>query len=129
VASQPHRQDSKASSLVPRIKVWLERDGEYVFGHGLAEILSAVEAVGSLKEAAAKLGKSYRHIWSRVKEAEAALGRKLVETQVGGQGSQRAFLTAEARSLLADFVALRLRMLGIVEEEFARRFAAAKHSR
>lgn len=109
--------------LTPRVKVWLEVDGDYVFGHGLAEMLQAVEASGSLKEAAARLGKSYRHVWSRVKEAEAAMGQTLVETQVGGRGVQRSALSPRARQLLADFSALRQRMQVVLKEEFADRFS------
>lgn len=112
----------KKRRLTPRVKVWIELDGDYVFGHGIAEILDAVEATGSLKEAAAKIGKSYRHVWSRVKEAEEALDRQLVETHVGGQGTKRSFLTDNARKLLESFVALRERMLAVVASEFAERF-------
>lgn len=118
------RTASKAPArrLTPRVKVWVELDGEYVFGFGLSEILHAVESAGNIKEAAAKLGKSYRHVWTRIKEAEQALGLTLVEAHVGGAGTRRSFLTPDARELLADFVALRTRMLTVVEEEFARRF-------
>jgi molybdate transport system regulatory protein len=108
--------------LAPRVKVWLELEGDYVFGHGLAEILAAVDKAGSLKEAAAQLGKSYRYIWGRVKEAEQALGKQLVDAHVGGQGTHRSSLTPLARQLLADYTALRARMLAVVQEEFAHRF-------
>lgn len=116
------RTTKRLPKLTPRVKVWLEVDGDYVFGHGLAEILQAVEATGSLKEAAAKLGKSYRHVWSRVKEAEAAIGQTLVETQVGGAGSQRSSLSAYAQSLLTDFTALRTRMMKVLQTECSDRF-------
>lgn len=107
---------------MPRVKVWLEIDGDYVFGHGLAEILTAVQAQGSLKEAAKRLDKSYRYVWGRVKEAEQALGKTLVDARVGGQGTNRSFLTEDAVRLLADFSALRSRMLAMVEQEFSTRF-------
>jgi molybdate transport system regulatory protein len=110
------------ASLVPRVKVWLEVGGEYAFGLGLSEVLQAVGRTGSIKQAAAELGKSYRHVWGRLKEAERALGRPLVQTQVGGQGSQRSALTAEAERLLTAFRGLRGRMFQLVEREFARRF-------
>jgi molybdate transport system regulatory protein len=108
--------------LVPRVKVWLERDSQYVFGLGICEILEAVDRTGSIKEAAASLGKSYRHIWSRIKEAEAALGGTLVETRRGGSGPQRSFLTEQARGLIAAFSGLRAALSAIVQAEFARRF-------
>src|SRR5438309_2220310 len=86
--------------LVPRVKVWLEYRGHYAFGFGICEILKAVDRAGSIKQAAGDLGKSYRYVWGRIKEAEHALGQLLVQTQVGGQGSQRSALTEAARQLV-----------------------------
>jgi molybdate transport system regulatory protein len=59
------------------------------------------------------------HIWGRIKAAEQALGDPLVETQVGGQGSNRSGLTDSARRLIADFLAMRHRMVQVMEDEFA----------
>jgi molybdate transport system regulatory protein len=108
--------------LVPRVKVWLETEGRYAFGYGLSEILEAVDRAGSIKQAAADLGKSYRYVWGRIKKAENTLGRPLVDTQVGGQGSQRSSLTPEARRLVRAFLALRGRMAQLLQQEFGRHF-------
>jgi molybdate transport system regulatory protein len=110
--------------LRPRIKVWLETDGRYAFGFGMSEILRAVEEHGSIKQAAQALGKSYRHIWGRLKEAERALGQKLVQTQVGGKGLQRSFLTPTAQKLVRDFLAVRGRIMKVANSEFRQRFGA-----
>jgi molybdate transport system regulatory protein len=104
------------------VKVWLECNSRYAFGLGICEILQAVDAAGSIKQAAADLDKSYRHVWARVKEAEAALGQALVETQVGGFGARRSSLTGQARRLIADFSSLRSALLEAAQAEFARRF-------
>ena len=111
--------------LTPRVKVWLEVNGRYGFGFGIAEILQAIEQAGSIKQAAADLGKSYRYVWGRLKEAEDAMGQSLVETQVGGRGTQRSSLTPTARRFLTDFLAMRARMTEVMEQEFARRFPTA----
>jgi molybdate transport system regulatory protein len=103
----------------PRVKVWFEAEGGYSFGFGLIAILQAVDRAGSIKRAAGDLGQSYRHIWGRIKAAEQALGEPLVETQVGGQGSNRSGLTDSARRLIADFLAIRDRMVQVMEDEFA----------
>ena len=112
----------------PRVKVWLEVEGTYVFGFGMSEILRAVEQTGSIKAAARQLGKSYRYVWGRVKRTEEAIGESLVETRVGGHRSGRSCLTASAKLLVADYDALRARMFKVVEEEFARRFRAPSAS-
>jgi molybdate transport system regulatory protein len=112
----------KTKRLTPRVKVWLEVVGRYGFGFGVSEILRAVERAGSIKQAADDLGKSYRYVWGRIKDAEQAIGQALVETQVGGQGTQRSSLTEPAKQLVADFLAMRDRMIQVMEQEFIRRF-------
>jgi molybdate transport system regulatory protein len=114
----------KPAPLVPRVKVWLETEGQdYALGFGLSTILQAVDRAGSIKQAAGDLGKSYRYVWGRIKEAERALGRRLVATQVGGKDTQRSALTPEARRLTEEFLAIRRHLIGVVEQEFARRLA------
>ena len=113
-------------SVDPRVKVWLEVQGEYVFGHGLARMLEAVRETGSIKEAAKSLGKSYRYVWGRIKQAEESIGESLVETQVGGSGSHRSDLTLRAEELLEAFLALRERLTEVLEEEFSARFGNRK---
>lgn len=102
----------------PHVKVWLEIDGEYSFGHGICEILRAIDRTGSIKVAAEELGKSYRYVWGRVKSAETTLGQGLVETRVGGQGERRSQLTDFARRAVEDFTTLRQRMKELVHREF-----------
>jgi molybdate transport system regulatory protein len=108
--------------LRPRVKVWFEADGERGFGLGLIAILQAVERVGSIKQAAADLGQSYRHVWGRIKEAERATGEALVEAHVGGQGTQRSRLTPAAQRLMENFLAMPRRMIDVLDQEFAGRF-------
>lgn len=119
---RPVRQTPRAAvRVVPRVKVWIEVDGSYVLGRGISEILKAVDACGSIKQAAATLGKSYRHVWQRVKEAEQALGRPLVDTHVGGKDAQRSHLTELGRALVEEFDRLRDRMHERVAAEFSSR--------
>jgi molybdate transport repressor ModE-like protein len=120
------KRAAAAKRLAPRAKVWLELNGEYVFGLGLSEMLKAVQDTGSIKRAAQQLGKSYRHVWSRIKEAECALGAVLVASRVGGQGAHRSELTGQAQQLVADYDALRQRVFDIVQAEFATRFTVAR---
>jgi molybdate transport repressor ModE-like protein len=116
-----HKQHT---ALKPRVKVWLETaGGNYAFGFGIAEILQAVEKAGSIKHAATDLGKSYRYVWGRLKEAEKALGEKLVQTQVGGKGHQRSSLTPSARRYCRSFFALRDRIKAVLSQEFTGFFA------
>ena len=118
----PARHPGKQASLVPRVKVWLEAEGRYAFGFGLCEMLQAVDQTGSIKQAAAKIGKSYRYVWGRIKAAEEVLGAEIVEAHVGGAGVQRSNLTPAARQLVADFLAIRARIIEVVRQEFSQCF-------
>ena len=113
---------TQTATLQPRIKVWLESDGGSGFCNGMCLILKAVERTSSIKQAAAELGKSYRYVWGRIKDAERVVGKQLVETQIGGKASQRSRLTPFAKQLAADLLALRDEMKTFLEREFARRF-------
>ena len=117
--------------LVPRAKVWLEVDQQYVFGLGISDILKAVQHTGSIKAAADEVGKSYRHVWDKIKQAEAALGAPLVHTQVGGKDSRRSQLSELAQDLIRDFDDFRSRLFHLVQDEFSRRLRTTleKHCR
>ena len=117
------RQRRARNSAVPRVKVWLEINGDYVFGRGICDILQAVRTTGSIKEAARQVGKSYRHVWSRIKDAERAIGDALVVSQVGGATTRRSELSPLAVELVDDFVTLRQSMIDQVAVEFDKRFA------
>ena len=104
--------------VTPRAKVWLEVNGTYVFGLGVCRILQAVDQTGSIKEAAVVVGKSYRHVWARIKEVEQRLGIVLVETQVGGGNRRRSTLTEPARELASSYQEIRQQLFEMVEERF-----------
>jgi len=110
---------NQAQSVRPRVKVWLEADGESVLCRGLCDMLRAVEQTGSIKKGAEQIGRSYRFVWSRIKEAEAAFGNTLVETRVGGKEANRSELTPLAQELLRDFDALCKQIYQLVDGAFA----------
>lgn len=110
-----------AERVNPRAKLWLEIGGQYVFGRGISEILKAIQQTGSIKAAAQQVGKSYRHVWDKIKQAEQALGAPLVRTQVGGKDSRRSELSELAQDLVRDFDAFRQRLFELVEVEFSAR--------
>jgi len=83
-----------------KFKIWLEHNGEPVFGRGREVLLRAIEEEQSLYGAAKKLNMSYRAAWGRLKASETRLGIKLAVTDSRGKGMH---LTNEARTLLAKF--------------------------
>jgi molybdate transport repressor ModE-like protein len=125
------RSRDLADRVTPRAKLWLEANSQYVFGLGISEILKAIQHTGSIKAAAREVGKSYRHVWDKVKQAEQALGIPLVRTQVGGKDARRSALSDLALDLVRDFEAFRQRLFELVQVEFSQRLRETlqKHCR
>jgi molybdate transport repressor ModE-like protein len=109
------------AAVRPRAKLWIEADGESVLCDGLRRILRAVEQTGSIKHAAVEVGRSYRFVWARIKEAEDALGGELVASQVGGGSSQRSELTLLGSELLDEFDQLQAEVFRLVDKKFQQR--------
>ena len=92
---------SQAGKIVKiKHKIWFERNGEVLFGHGRSVLLRAIEECGSLNSAAKKLNMSYRAAWGRLKASEQRLGIKLVQMDAAGGGMH---LTKNAKELLDKF--------------------------
>ncbi len=87
-------------------KVWLEKDGELVFGSGKSLILKAIRETGSINKAAKKMNMSYRHAWSYVVSAERRIDKPLLIRIKGGADGGGAVLTDYAKDLLKKFVKL-----------------------
>jgi len=86
-----------------RYKIWIEKDGEKVFGGGPLDILHRVEKAGSLKQAAGEINMSYSQAWNLMKDLEKRLGFNLLKRSVGGEKGGGSELTEEARELMIKF--------------------------
>lgn len=84
-------------------KFWLDLGDEVIFGLGRIKIFQAIEETGSMSQAAALLGMSYRAAWGKVKATEERLQMSLVERQ---QGNRRkgTVLTPAGKELLAAYL-------------------------
>lgn len=118
------RSNPNEIRIRPRVKVWFELEGQRAFCSGVCQILRAVEATGSIKEAAASIGRSYRFAWGKIKHVEQALGRSLVETRVGGSQEKRSVLTVAGQHLVIEFEALRQRLHQLMDGDFTRNLQA-----
>jgi molybdate transport system regulatory protein len=117
--SSSSRRESQPAGIVlrPRIKVFMQAENGFGFGSRFVAILEAVHRTGSIKHAAAEQGWSYRHVWSRIKRAESALGCRLVTTRLGGQGKDRSELTPEAIQIISRFHEVRNRLLDLASRD------------
>jgi len=112
----------KTSELRARSKVWLELDGEPVFGDGKADLLETIDKAGSLRAACDVLGISYRTLWRRLRIMEDRFGVSLVARRVGGADGGASQLTDAAVQLLDQYRRFRDGLNGIVDKRFAEVF-------
>lgn len=82
-------------------KIWIEKDGDTVFGMGIYKLLNLVAQTGSLHKAAQELKMSYRAAWGKVRDYEERLGVGLLEK--GRHGRTGAHLTHEGEQILMRF--------------------------
>jgi molybdate transport system regulatory protein len=110
-----------------RSKVWIEVDGEPVFGRGRRFLLEAIEAHGSINRAAEDVGISYRKAWCYIKAMEDRLGLQLVERQTGGKNGGGARITDEARDILSKYEKMEADIRDLVDEKFRDLFRGGSH--
>jgi molybdate transport system regulatory protein len=97
-------------------KIWLEKDGEVLFGKGRLELLRGIRDYGSLAETARHLGMSYRAAWGRLKSSENRLGHKLAEKVPAAGRGQKLILTPLAEALITDFLELEEKLSVFIAE-------------
>ncbi len=90
-----------------------------VFDQTDALLLRRIAETRSLTRAARQAGVSYRNAWERMRAMERRLGRRLVETTVGGRTGGGAALTEEGVRLLKEFRKMRKLLFNILDESEA----------
>jgi molybdate transport system substrate-binding protein len=92
------------------LRVWVERAGQALLGPGRADLLESIARWHSIREAARRMGLSYRRAWLLVQAANEAAGQPLVVATTGGSHGGGARLTPLGQSALAAFRALEGRL-------------------
>ncbi|MCX5717496.1 MAG: winged helix-turn-helix domain-containing protein [Nitrospirae bacterium] len=103
-------------------KLWIEVNGEPVFGRGRRFLLHAIDTYGSINQAAKEINISYRKAWSYIKAMEERLGIKLVKRQAGGRNGGGAVLTEDAREFLKKYEQMEEGIRETVDEKFKKIF-------
>jgi molybdate transport system regulatory protein len=93
--------NSYRRQMEPKVKLWVEKDGEIVLSGYRVRLLQHIAETGSLAEAARRMGLSYRRAWGKIREIESNLGVRLVESEVGGAGGGSTRLTAVGERVVA----------------------------
>jgi len=103
-------------------KLWIEVEGEPVFGRGRLLLLKEIRRQGSINRAAREVSISYRKAWSYIKAMEERLGIRLVERRAGGKNGGGATLTHEATEFLGRYEQMEAGVREIVDERFRKVF-------
>jgi molybdate transport system regulatory protein len=103
----------------PKLKVWVVFGDRVKFGDGRAELLERIEGLGSLKQAVAGMGMSYRAAWGYLRELERAAGFTFV---VRHPGRVRTRLTPQGKRFLVRYRRFRRGLDDVVARQFSRSF-------
>jgi len=106
----------------PRIKLWVVFGGRVKFGEGRAELLEAVERLGSFKKAVERMGMSYRAAWGYFRELERAAGVSLLERHPGGGPTGGTRLTPAGRRFVRQYRRFSGGLEALVERHFQKSF-------
>ncbi len=86
-----------------KAKIWLEKNGEPVFGMGRFRLLKKIETSGSISSAAKELGYSYKKAWSFINLMEKRFGFELVSKKIGGKYGGGSVLTDNAKKIMSEY--------------------------
>lgn len=108
--------------MKPKLRVWVVFGKRLKFGDGRAHLLELIDERGSLRQAAAELGMSYRNAWGYLRELEKAAGFELVERAPEGSSRSGMRLTASGRDFLACYRKFQRSLDGAAARHFDRAF-------
>ena len=108
--------------MKPKLRIWVVFLDRVKIGSGRAELLQAIDELGSIKAAADRFAMSYRHVWGYLRELEAAAGFPFVERQRGGGEAGGAALTPRGKEFLVRYWEFYRRMDAAAEREYSRVF-------
>jgi molybdate transport system regulatory protein len=104
-----------------KAKFWLTLGPRTLFGDGKAQLLEAVDELGSLRSAAESMGMSYRHAWGLVRELDRAAGFAFLEHSGSGPRT-RLRLSRDGRRFIDAYRRFRAPLAKAVDARFQRIF-------
>lgn len=111
----------RAHPVGVKAKFWVTLGPRTLFGDGKAELLEAVERLGSLRSAASSMGMSYRYAWGLLRELDDAAGFAFLEHSGTGPRTNLR-LTPRGRRFLQDYRKFRAPLDAMIDKAFRRAF-------
>jgi molybdate transport system regulatory protein len=97
-------------------RLWLETDERFM-GIGRLELLTHIQALGSISKAAQAMNMSYKRAWDLVSSMNAQARTPLVLTQAGGKHGGGTEVTAAGQQILRQFNELQARFQAFMRAE------------
>ena len=88
-------------------------------GPGKAELISRIDATGSISGAAREMDMSYRRAWQLVEAINASFTEPVVVTAIGGKRGGGALVTDYGRELVARFHAMEDKASDAIADDLA----------
>lgn len=117
----PKSASRRPASVGVKSKFWVTLGPRTLFGDGKADLLEAVDQLGSLRSAALSMGMSYRHAWGLLRELDEAAGFPFLEHSGTGPRTNLR-LTPDGRRFIDAYRRFRAPLDGMVEKTFRRTF-------
>ncbi len=96
-------------------RIWLEKDGEKVLGHGRVELLERIHNSGSIRQAALQMKMSYKQAWDIIKHMNTHFSSPVVIPQRGGKGGGSALVTENGLNIISEFHQLQEKLKKFLE--------------
>jgi molybdate transport system regulatory protein len=96
--------DTSAYNLNGRI--WIEKSGEKLLGHGRVELLERIIVSGSIRQAALQMKMSYKQAWDLINHINENFELPVVISHRGGKGGGNAVVTDYGLKVIAQFHAM-----------------------
>lgn len=109
---------SPDARLLPRLRMML--GGDILLGPGKADLLEAIDAHGTIRDAAADLDMSYMRAWNLVQTMNAGFREPLVIVHRGGPERGGAELTKTGRAALRLYRAMEADTLDATKANWAK---------
>lgn len=89
--------------LLVRSNIWLTRGERSLGGRGRVELLEKIQQTGSIRQAAALMGMSYRVAWQAIEALNELADAPVVDRSVGGRGGGGAVVNEQGQRLIRAF--------------------------
>ncbi len=103
----------------PGLTLRILGSGNPAMGPGKAELISRIEATGSISAAAREMGMSYRRAWQLVEAINASFTEPVVVTAIGGKRGGGAVVTGYGRQLVARYRAMEDKASDAIADDIA----------